>query len=124
MKRNELLIQFIVDNNYTDERINSLMENTLLDRKQLITKTFKTINSFLGTFINNEYESNIVMNGCKLLFVLCEQEDFNEEQVMYTRNRIKKTREAILALGNKYKNEKLFESASSKQLKTVKKKAL
>ena len=112
MRRNELLIQFIVDNNYTDERINSLMENTLLDRKQLITKTFKTINSFLGTFINNEYESNIVMNGCKLLFVLCEQEDFNEEQVMYTRNRIKKTREAILALGNKYKNEKLFESAN------------
>ena len=44
--------------------------------------------------------------------MLCEEEDFNEEQVMIFRNRIKKTREAMLAIGNKFKNDTLFKAAN------------
>ena len=112
MRKTEVILQFIEDNYINNDSVDSLLDEIDITRKQLITRLFKIANKTLGEFENSEYESNLVLNICNFIFMLCEEEDFNEEQVMIFRNRIKKTREAMLAIGNKFKNDTLFKAAN------------
>ena len=89
MRKTEVILQFIEDNYINNDSVDSLLDEIDITRKQLITRLFKIANKTLGEFENSEYESNLVLNICNFIFMLCEEEDFNEEQVMIFRNRIK-----------------------------------
>lgn len=112
MRKNDSIINFILNENYDIENIDYFIDELNITRKQLISKTFKTINAIMGNYTNTQYESSLINKACKFLFCLCEIEEFNDEQVLINRERIKKTRNAMLALANKYRNDILFESAN------------
>ena len=113
MKRIDAFKQFILTNNFNDENIDYLLkESTLKNRNQLIAKTFKEINSRTGNYLNDEYNMLMIINACNLISALCEKEEFTTEQIAVNRTRIKKARESILVLSNKYKNNRLLQAAN------------
>ena len=59
-------------------------------------------------FFLNELISNVINFVC----ILCDKTTFNEKEVEINRKRIKKSREAIFANANKYKNDVWLEAAN------------
>ena len=112
MQNNELYNKFVKKEDYSLESIIEFELFALMKHKQLIRKTFKQLNSTLGNFENNEIIIHYIENYVNLLSIICDIVEFNEEEVIINKNRIKKSREAILAYANKYNNEKLFECAN------------
>lgn len=112
MQNNELYNKFVKKEDYSLESIVEFELFALMTHKQLIRKTFKQLNSTLGKFENNEITIHYIENYVNLLSVLCDVVEFNDEEVLINKNRIKKSREAVLAYANKYNNEKLFECAN------------
>ena len=47
-----------------------------------------------------------------MIYLLCNEQNFTEEEVQYNRERIKKARETILSYANKHKNMDLYDMAN------------
>ena len=112
MKDNELYNNFVKKQDYSLEAIEQYELSALMTHKQLIRKTFKQLNSTIGKIENTEYCNELVNNYVDLLCILCDLVEFNENEVLINRKRVKKSREAILAYSNKFNNVSLLEAAN------------
>ena len=112
MQNNELFNKFVKKEDFSLESIIEFELFAAMNHKQLIRKSFKQLNSTLGKFENTEIIVHYIENYVNLISTLCNIVEFNEEEVIINKNRVKKSREAILAYANKYQNDKLFECAN------------
>lgn len=103
---------FILNKNFSKVEINNIKELLQLNSKQLIRKSFKYLNSYIGKIQNNDYYFELINNCVELIFILCDEEEFNDEEVKVNRLRIKKARESILAYSNKFNSDSLLMSAN------------
>ena len=106
------LSNFVRNGNYSEDNVAYLLEDLDITKKQLIKRTFKYLNSQLGEFRKNDYYIQILSNTIDLIYLLCNEQDFTEEEVQYNRERIKKARETILSYANKHKNMDLYDMAN------------
>lgn len=106
------LSNFVRNGNYSEDNVAYLLEDLDITKKQLIKRTFKYLNSQLGEFRKNDYYIQILSNTVDLIYLLCNEQDFTEEEVQYNRERIKKARETILSYANKHKNMDLYDMAN------------
>ena len=109
-----ILEKFIFERNFDQSSIDYFLESNNLTAKQLIRKTFKFLNAKIGVIQDNTFFINSVLipNTVEFLYALCENTDFNEEEVITNRLRIKKSREALLAIANKYQDSLLMDAAN------------
>ena len=113
MRDFDYLTTFILNNDYSKEKIDELKEYlSLKNNKQLIKEAFKFLNTNIGVIENTDFFNEIIPNTVDFIALLCDQEIFNEEQVLVNINRIKKTREALLGNANKYSNDIWLEAAN------------
>ena len=113
MRDFDYLTTFILNNDYSKEKIDELKEYlSIKNNKQLIKEAFKFLNTNIGVIENTDFFNEIIPNTVDFIALLCDQEIFNEEQVLVNINRIKKTREALLGNANKYSNDIWLEAAN------------
>ena len=112
MRDNKQYNKFMKKQDYSPESILDFECSYSMTHKQLIRKTFKQLNSTIGKIENTQYCVNLIFNYVDLICSLCDMEEFDEEEVLVNRKRVKKTREAILAYANKFKNQSLLDAAN------------
>ena len=112
MRNNSVFSNFIKTGDFRQSNIDKILEYYDLNDKQLVRKTFKFLNAEIGDIQDNDFFETMISNGVDFLCLLCNGIDFNEEEVIINRKRIKKTREALLANANKFHNDKFLESAN------------
>ena len=105
-------LKFIKQGDFSKETINNIKEELSLSDRALIRKTFKVLNSEIGSLDENLYYVYIITNCTNLLSIVCDENKFDSESILVNRIRIKKSREALLALSHKYKNEELLRAAN------------
>ena len=113
MKERDLFSKFIKRGNFGFNEIENIKDSLSINDKQLIRKTFKLLNNEISSL---EYTSNYVdtiLNCTILLSQISNYLNFNEEEVLINRKRIKKSREAILSYAHKLHNEKLLIAANN-----------
>ena len=112
MRNINLFTKFIYEGNFEDDKISDLQLSLNLTDKKLIRESFKYINYLITNFENNDYFVKLINNTIDLIDLICEEIEFNEDEVIVNRKRIKRARESILAYSNKYKNSDLLYSAN------------
>lgn len=112
MRNINLFTKFIYEGNFEDDKISDLQLSLNLTDKKLIRESFKYINYLITNFENNDYFVKLINNTIDLIDLMCEEIEFNEDEVIVNRKRIKRARESILAYSNKYKNSDLLHSAN------------
>ncbi len=108
----EDVLDFIKEGNFSEDNIDLFLDKNFLDEKALIKKSFKVLNLYIADLEPNENDEKVISNTIELLSILCEKMEFNKEDIETNKKRIKKTREAILAIANKYNNVSLINSAN------------
>ncbi len=109
---NDTFRDFIYDGDFSEEKIENIKEYYNASEKQLIRKTFNFLNGEIGVIKDNAFFEEIISNSVEFLCLLCQNCEFNEEEVIINRRRIKKTREALLANANKFYNTSFMDSAN------------
>lgn len=108
----DIFNNFIDKGIFNKETINELIDKLSINNKQLIRKSFKKLNYVIGNIENKEYFFQYIVKLTDLIYILCNNEDFNEEEVVVNRIRIKKARESILAYSNKFHSDTLLNCAN------------
>lgn len=103
---------FIFKGNFDDNAILEIEEKLAINNKQLIRKCFKSLNYSIGVLKNEEFHINRLEKLTQIICILCDSEDFTEEEAINYRIKIKKIRESVLAYSNKFKNNRLLECAN------------
>lgn len=111
IEKNEIA-KFIYDGDFSQEKIDELLDNSCSNERQLVKRTFKFLNDKIGVIENNAFFERIITNAVELLNTLCINIEFNEEEVTVNRLRIKKSREALLANANRLKNDAFMQAAN------------
>ena len=106
------LKEFILENNYTQENIDNFLISCNITEKQLIRRCFKLLNSCIPSITPTEDYTDYLSKVLDLLTFLCDKMIFSKKEVEINRDRIKKSREAILSLSNKYDNYELLKIAN------------
>ena len=108
------LYNFIKDDIINDESIEAFMSssNSCRTKPQLISRAFKLLNYYLEDFAITE--DNIAMLNKIIDFIsyVCDNELFNKTQIETNRIRIKKSRDTILILANKFLSDELLDAAN------------
>ncbi len=104
MKDNDTFSKFIINGDFSEKKINKIMNYYDVSDKQLVRKTFKYLNSEIGIIEDNKFFEIVIQHAVDFLYLICNNIEFNEEEVLINRKRIKKSREALLAIANKFKN--------------------
>lgn len=112
MNNNDTFSKFIMKGDYSTENIENIKEYYNVSDKQLVRKTFKYLNSEIGIIQDNSFFEMAITNAVNFLYLICSKIEFNEEEVIINRKRIKKSREALLANANKFKNTVFMEAAN------------
>lgn len=105
MKDFSYFSNFILNNDFSEEKIEEAKKHLSLNHTQLIKESFKFLNNNIGKIENTIFFNEIIPKAVDFIKLLCDKELFNEEEVLTNINRIKKTREALLANANKYSND-------------------
>ena len=103
---------FIIENNFSEEKINEVKQSLSLTDKQLIRESFKHLHYVLHYIKNNEFFDTVISNNVNLILQLFENKKFTDEEAIINRNRIKRTRELLLINANKYNNDTWLEAAN------------
>ena len=112
MEDSERFKNFIEDGIFTEEKINKLKKKLSVSDKRLIRETFNLLNGEIA-YLDKSLNYTYIINNCvDFLNVICNDEIFTVEERTINRNRIKKSREALLAIYNKYKQEDLLKAAN------------
>ncbi len=112
MRDNRAFTKFIINGDFSEKKITKIMNYYNITDKQLVRKTFKYLNSEIGIIQDEKFFEIIIQNTVNLLYLICNNIEFNEEEVLINRKRIKKSREALLANANKFKNPIFLASAN------------
>ena len=113
MMENETFSKFIQKGDFSQEKIDEMLNFYNISKKQLVRKSFKFLNAEIGVIQDNAFFEQIITNVVELLCKLCDEIEFNEDEVIINRLRIKKSREALLAYANKFQND-AFMNASNR----------
>ncbi len=112
MNTANILSEFVIERDFSQESIDDLLLSIGCSRKQLISRTFKLLNYFIPRVTDENDLNDYISSTIDFLFVLCENSDFNRKEIDINRLRIKKARESLLALANKYSNYELLNNAN------------
>ena len=112
MKDTKKMINFVSKGLFDDNSIYDYQLDLELNDKRLIRDSFVFLKYLITNYENNEYDDNLLKNTVLLITIMCDRTEFNEEEIIVNRKRIKRARESILAYGNKYKNNNLLEIAN------------
>ena len=104
--------KFIQAGDFSDEKIEGILIHYNAPKKTLVNKTFKYLGEEIGVIKDKPFFENVITNAVELLILLCNSIDFQENEVIINRQRIKKYREALLVNANKFKNDKFMEAAN------------
>ena len=112
MKDIRKMLNFINKGQFDDNNIYDYQLDLELNDKRLIRDSFVFLKYLITNYDNNEYDDNLLKNTVELISIMCDKTEFNEDEIIVNRKRIKRARESILAFGNKNKNNKLLEIAN------------
>ena len=112
MEKTDTFSKFIQNGDFSHEKIEEIMDYYNVSEKQLVRKTFKYLGDEIGVIKDNSFFELVITNAVTLLNQLCDGIDFNENEVIINRQRIKKHREALLANANKYNNDVFMHAAN------------
>ena len=106
---------FIINGDFTDETISSICETLSLNKKQLITKTFRYLKSLISYMDKGKPDPKIlykINTSIVLISVACKNEKFSDEEIEHNRDRIRKRRESLLEYYNIYRLDILLTSSN------------
>ena len=112
MKDNNIFSKFIQKGDFSQEKIEGIKEYYNISDKQLVKKTFKYLNAEIGVIQDNSFFELAISKGVEFLCEICNSIEFDEEEIIINRKRIKKSREALLANANKFKNTVFMDAAN------------
>ena len=112
MKDTKKMMNFVSKGLFDDNSIYDYQLDLELNDKRLIRDSFVFLKYLITNYENNEYDDNLLKNTVSLITIMCNKTEFNEDEIIVNRKRIKRARESILAYGNKYKNNNLLEIAN------------
>ena len=112
MTDSEIFLKFVEIGTFSNYSINRLKETLSINDKRLLRNTFKLLNSEISYLEKSTNYIYIINNCIRLLNVICNNIEFDSEEKSINRNRIKKSREALLSYANKYNNEKILNAAN------------
>lgn len=112
MKQRDLFNKFIKKGTFDYESIEDLKESLSIDDTALIRKIFKKINEEIGYLDETTHFVSVISNCIDLLQEVCNYKEFNEDEVLTNRLRIKKVREDLLYYAHITKCEELREDAN------------
>ena len=108
----DMLNKFVAEGDFSQESIDNFLISANCTQKQLIRRAFKLLNYFIS-IITEERDFKEELNQIiDLISLLCENSEFNKKEIEVNRIRIKKSREALFALSNKYNNFDLLSVAN------------
>lgn len=110
MNNKDIIINFIKVSNINDYYVNELYEALGITKTRFILYSFKILNGLIFKIKTNYNEKNImyIKKTIDLIYILCNEQDFNENEIITNRKRIDKSRNAIVALANKYRSSELY----------------
>ena len=112
MSDKKVFKRFIESGKFSEEKINKLKEHLSISDNRLIRDTFSLLNEEIGYLDETQDYIYIIENCVRLLNIICNDQDFSEEQIKVNRKRIKGSREALLAYSHKLKNDDLLNAAN------------
>jgi len=112
MNTTENLKNFVLEGNFNQESIDNFLFSNDISEKQLIRRAFKLLNSFIPNITPDKDFCDYISKVINLITILCENCNFNKKEIEINRTRIKKSREALLSLANKYDNYDLLMNAN------------
>ena len=112
MKNKESFNNFLYNGVFEDVLIEELKETTCLNDKKLIRDSFLYLRDLINKYENNDYYNIMIYNTICFISVICEKQDFDDEEILVNRKRIKKYRELILKLSNIYSETSLLYAAN------------
>ena len=101
MRNIDSFSKFVTKGDFRDKKISAAQVSLQMTNKQMIRRTFRYLGQEIAIIQDNEWFHNAINNAVTLLTILCDNENFTEEEVIINRKRIKKMREALLASANK-----------------------
>lgn len=112
MKNKESFNQFIYNGIFQEYDIDLIEDILNVKDKKLLRDSFKYLKDLITNYENNEYFNTMIQNVTTFISILCERQEFSEDEVIINRKRIKKMRESLLAYSNIYNNDYLLKSAN------------
>ena len=108
------LYNFIKEDDINEASIDFFMStsNSCRTKSQLIGRSFKLLNYFITDMVPNETNIEMLEKIINFIAYICGTSDFNRDQIDTNRIRIKKARENIIILANKYLNDDLLACAN------------
>ena len=112
MSTTENLKEFVTKHDFTQEKIDKFLISNKITEKQLVKRCFNLLNSIIP-FINPDQDfCNLLSDTLDLLEYICEKSTFNKKEIEINKERVKKSREALLSLANKYDNYEILKIAN------------
>ena len=112
MRERDLFSKFVKKGKFSLDDIENLKDTLSLNDNQLIRKTFKFLNNEIASLEYTTFYIDNILNSTTLLSQISNYVNFNEDEVIINRKRIKKAREAILSYAYKLHNDKLLSAAN------------
>jgi hypothetical protein len=106
------VLNFIKEEDFTDQSINNFLDSSTLDTKALIRNSFKVLNLYIADLVPTKKDEEVISKSIELLSILCDNYEFKKEEIDAYKTKVKKTREALLAIANKYNNLELLNQAN------------
>ena len=103
---------FIKKGDFNQESIDNLLISINYTEKKLISKAFKTLGYYIARTNDDNKYNDIMSKIVDLISFLCEKTIFNKKEIEVNRERVKKYRESLLALSNKYSDQYLLDTAN------------
>ncbi len=112
MDTTKIFDDFVKEGDFSQENIDNLLISTNYTEKKLIAKAFKLLGYYIAR-TNEDHKYNDIMSKIvDLISFLCEKTHFNKKEIEINKERIKKYRESLYALSNKYLDQYLLDTAN------------
>lgn len=112
MKKNDYVSDFINKKSPNEKDIEQFLIANNLTKKQLIKLAFKILNSKILELNGNEYSCLEIKKYVEFISFLSDSEEMDKDEIATNRERIKKTRELLLAYTKSHKKPIILEAAN------------
>lgn len=112
MDTTKIFDDFVKKGDFSQENIDNLLISTNYTEKKLIAKAFKLLGYYIARTNEDNKYNDIMSKIVDLISFLCEKTNFNKKEIEINKERIKKYRESLYALSNKYLDQYLLDTAN------------
>ncbi len=112
MDTTKIFDDFVKEGDFSQENIDNLLISTNYTEKKLIAKAFKLLGYYIARTNEDNKYNDIMSKIVDLISFLCEKTHFNKKEIEINKERIKKYRESLYALSNKYLDQYLLDTAN------------